>query len=254
MKIRRLNTDNSWQIEWNGVNFLLDPWLSGPEIDGFRAFNIQWHREPPLPYADLGHFSYVFVSQPYSDHCHRETLERLTGPFSLFGVKPAWKRIRRWLPERGELTIPDYTEQGATAEALQVCKMSPDRWIDPIYHALIISRDDEYIFYSPHGFKLSDKQSEYLKNKKCRLLITTSIRFDLPFFLGGVINPGPENLNYLIDLLRPDFVVNSHDAQKRAEGLVMKLAKANYDTWPPTGLKHAKAEDIRDYTYRELTC
>lgn len=254
MKIRRLNTDNSWQIDWNGVNFLLDPWLSGPEIDGFRAFNIQWHKEPPLAYEELGNFSHVFVSQPYSDHCHRETLERLSGDFSLFGVKPAWKRIRRWLPEREELIIPDWTENPISAGDLQVCKMSPNRWIDPIYHALIIGCGDEFIFYSPHGFKLSDKQSEYLKNKKCRLLITTSIRFDLPFFLGGVINPGPENLNYLIDLLKPDFVVNSHDAQKRAEGLVMKLAKADYGVWPPVNLKQAKAEDIRDYKYRELIC
>ncbi len=252
MKIRRLNTDNSWQIEWQGENFLLDPWLSGPEIDGFRAFNIQWHNDPPVEYEDLGDFSHVLISQPYSDHCHQETLQKLPGKFSVFGVKPALKKINRWIPGHDHSVIPDWAETPANMGNLRVCKMSPARLIDPIYHALLIFHGDEFVFYSPHGFKLSAKQAEYLKNKNCRLLITTSIRFDLPFFLGGVINPGPENLAYLSKQLEPDYVVNSHDAQKRAEGLVMKLAKVNYGVWPPDGSGIAQFEDIRDYGFREL--
>ena len=51
--IRRLNMDTSWQLEWDGTNIIVDPWLTGSEIDGFSWFNEQWHTTPPLPMDQL---------------------------------------------------------------------------------------------------------------------------------------------------------------------------------------------------------
>ena len=43
IKIKRLNLDSSWYIKFNKLNFVLDPWLIGSEIDGFKWLNEQLH-------------------------------------------------------------------------------------------------------------------------------------------------------------------------------------------------------------------
>ena len=42
IKLKRLNLDSSWHIHFNRLKFILDPWLIGSEIDGFKQklFNI----------------------------------------------------------------------------------------------------------------------------------------------------------------------------------------------------------------------
>ena len=50
MKIQRLNMDNTWLLEMEGLRILVDPWLEGEEIDYFSWFNTQWHRTKPISY------------------------------------------------------------------------------------------------------------------------------------------------------------------------------------------------------------
>ena len=43
LSIKRLNLDSSWHIEYGKNSFVVDPWLIGSEIDGFKWLNEQWH-------------------------------------------------------------------------------------------------------------------------------------------------------------------------------------------------------------------
>lgn len=255
LNIRRLNLDSSWQIQWGNDSLLIDPWLSGPEIDGFKAFNIQWHTTEPLPYQELDPFSLVCISQPYSDHCHEETLKKLPGDFKVWGVKPSLKKIRKWLPRHTVVEIPDIRDGFLKTGAIEVAKITPNRLIDPIYHALIIKKGTHYLFYCPHGFSLTESQHKALEPYTCVLLISTITRFLLPAVLGGVINPGVENATGLISQLRPEHFINTHDEDKRAEGLVMKLAKVHYagpKEWQLLENSPTTSHTVTDYAYLRL--
>jgi len=37
LSVKRLNLDSSWSIDFNSVNFIIDPWLIGSEIDGLNG-------------------------------------------------------------------------------------------------------------------------------------------------------------------------------------------------------------------------
>ena len=41
LSIKRLNLDSSWHIEYGSSRFVVDPWLIGSEIDGFKWLNEQ---------------------------------------------------------------------------------------------------------------------------------------------------------------------------------------------------------------------
>lgn len=221
--------DNSWQIRWEDTSILLDPWLTGSEIDGFSWFNEQWHVKEPVSIEETGANDLVIVSQPYSDHCHAETIRKLAYT-SLIAVKPARKRLLKELaPAAPEIIeIPDAKEGWLKKGKLEIAKLSPDRWIDPIYHAILIKEDNKAICYAPHGFALNDAQLTVTDQLDVRLLITTFTHFRLPAILGGVINMGVDGMQKLAAQIRPAQIINTHDEQKHGKGLVMKIAKAEY--------------------------
>ena len=75
LSIKRLNLDSSWHIEYGKNSFVVDPWLIGSEIDGFKWLNEQWHIKEPVKISDLPEFQFLLISQNYEDHCHIETLK-----------------------------------------------------------------------------------------------------------------------------------------------------------------------------------
>lgn len=228
MEIQRLNMDNSWLIRWGGLSIMLDPWLVGSEVDGFRWFNEQWHVTDPVPLADIGRTDIVLVSQPYSDHCHSETM-RLLLYDQLLAVKPAKKRLQRENPSLKDIiVIPDATIEWLTIGSLQIGELIPDRWIDPIYHAIIIREGTEAILYAPHGFVLNETQLAAVRGLHFKLMITTFTYFKIPAILGGIVNPGMEAVKKLAAQTKPDHIVNTHDEQKKGKGLIVKIAEAVY--------------------------
>lgn len=249
LQVQRLNLDNSWWLQWGGETILLDPWLLGSEIDGFKWFNEQWHRTPPVPVHALPAYRHVVVSQPYSDHCHAETLRQLRGAF--YAVPPAVKRLKRELPETFCQIISD---EGAPIRIgdLQLFRMTPNRMIDPIYHALVLQYDDEAVVYAPHGFQLTEDQLALFKNVKVRLLITSFAYFLLPFWLGGLINPGTAGALQLMVQLQPEHVVNTHDEDKRASGIVIRLAKRIYPDMFKLASQYPNIHAVQDYQLLEF--
>ena len=66
LSIKRLNLDSSWHIEYGKNSFVVDPWLIGSEIDGFKWLNEQWHIKEPVKISDLSEFQFLLISQNFS--------------------------------------------------------------------------------------------------------------------------------------------------------------------------------------------
>lgn len=225
--IQRLNTDNSWSIRWNDVSFLLDPWIIGPEIDGFPAFNIQWHVIPPVHRRDIPEPDFMIVSQPYSDHCHEESLHLFDVSVPVAGPKQVRKRLSGKVPQQVQV-IPGIGGEPLRISGIELYDLRPPRLIDPVYHATVILSGSNYILYAPHGYVLRDNEREFLSSYQCLALITTFTDYRLPFFLGGKINLGENSAVLLVEQLRPAYVFSTHDTPKIAKGVVTKMSRARY--------------------------
>ena len=74
------------------------------------------------------------------------------------------------------------------------------------------------MIYSPHG-------SQFSSLPQVDVLITTTVRFYLPFWLGGTVNLGWERALKNAELCRATAIFPTHDEPKRGKGLVAKLAR-----------------------------
>ena len=249
IEIRRLNMDSSWQINWQGLSMIIDPWLIGSEIDGFSWLNEQWHVTEPVSCEDISPRDLIIISQPYTDHCHAATLEALRPFGAMMAVKPAKKRIERETGDKNIIEIPDAADGWATHGDVQVAKMSPDKWIDPIYHALIIKSGNEAIFYAPHGFALNQRQLQIIKPLRIKLLITTFAYFRIPAIMGGLVNPGVDAAKRLASQLNAEKMINTHDEQKKGIGLVTMLARALYADMQEESKKDSRVLSMEHYDW-----
>ena len=74
MKFHKLNDDCAWFWELNGVKIIVDPWFTPSQIDGHRLFSEQFHRSPQPSVSSLPQADFLFISNPFTDHCNKETL------------------------------------------------------------------------------------------------------------------------------------------------------------------------------------
>jgi hypothetical protein len=220
VKLQRLNLDNSWLLELNNLRVLIDPWLEGVEVDYFPWFNTQWHRVNPVSYSELPEFDLVLITQKYPDHFHKETLQRIT-PKAIIAPYYLKKQLERILPESEKLYFSN-KQKSISFSGVEFQWFSANRIIDPIYDAYLISSDIESIFLAPHGYHFKSNQQF---SQKIDLLITPFNEFKLPFFLGGVVAPGIRGISHLDKVLNPKYIVATHDEDKHAKGIVIKLAK-----------------------------
>lgn len=226
--LRRLNMDSSWQLTWKNTSILIDPWLLGTEIDGFSWFNEQWHANPPLAIDDLERYQGILISQPFSDHCHEETLAKLEAvPF--LAPPKAKKRLLKNFSQRTISELPSIqTNEWLNFGVLQIAYLKSSKVLSASFNAIVIRCEQEVVIYSPHGFELSEVQLNLLKNYKTKALITGFSYFKLPVFLGGVVNPGKENALKLIQKLQPEKIFHTHDEKKVTKGLVKKIARVHF--------------------------
>jgi hypothetical protein len=220
MIVQRLNMDNSWCISLGGMRVLVDPWLEGVEVDFFPWFNTQWHRTMPLAYDKLPDYDIVLITQKYPDHFHSQTLLKLL-PKKLIVPASIEKKIKALLPDAIVIPLskayPQFQEQGLTVEWYPT-----SRKIDPIYDAVLLSDAKESVFIAPHGYHFSEPPK---LSVPLSVLISTCNHFRLPFFLGGTVAPGIEGLKHLNTALSPNHIIATHDEDKHAKGLVMRVAK-----------------------------
>jgi len=224
MKLKRLNMDNSWWLQLSQVRVLIDPWLEGEEVDGFRWFNTQWHRTPPIDYERVPDFDLVVITQKYPDHLHAQTLTRLQ-PRRVVAPASTKSRLRRLLPE-SELVCFGTDQATIQLGKLRIAWLSTQRKIDPIYDALLIDDGEESVLVATHGIRLDERHAPALDEAPpCKLLVSPFNHYRLPAFLGGVVTPGLAGLKHLVESIEPDWVVATHDEDKHARGLVPRLAQ-----------------------------
>ena len=240
--------DSSWWLQWDATSLLIDPWLIGSEIDNFKWLNEQWHATPSLDIRKIPSYQYIIISQPYSDHCHKETLDQLSSSATIHAVPPAKKRLDKEIPHRKVQPIGTQEKEWATVGALKVARLTPRKMLDPIYHALIFAYKDEAIVYAPHGFKLTQSQLDFISHLKIKLLITSFAYFRIPEIMGGLVNPGTDGALALMKQLNPDHVLNSHDEDKPAKGLVIKLSKRHYPDMKKEAIRNPKIKALLDYS------
>lgn len=253
MKVQRLTMDTSWWLEIGNTKLLIDPWLVGPEIDGFKWLNIQWHKKEPLAINHLPEYDYIVVSQSYSDHCHIETLKLLPADKPILATPKAYKRLKPVFPKRNIQLIKQAGRMTNRLGELEIAFMHPGNRLDPVYFSLLINDGaGNTVFYSPHGFKLNANQQAITADYNIKTLFTTFTDFRLPSIMGGHVNPGLPNVNYLLDVLQPQYLINTHDEEKKAEGLVNKLAKVSYPNYDFIQNEYANFQSITDYQLREL--
>lgn len=233
MIIQRLNMDNSWFIQMNGLRLLVDPWLEGVEIDYFPWFNTQWHRSKPLSYEQLPAYDVVLITQKYPDHFHPQTLLKLN-PTKLIVPDSIAKQVQKLLPQATVIAMG----KQLTSISLHGVKIDwhpTARKIDPIYDAFLLSDDTESLFLATHGYYISNEKIQI--DKPLKLMISPFNYFKLPFYLGGTVSPGIQGLQHLTEKLNPQFIVSTHDEDKHAKGLVIKMAK----------VRRILADDLHQY-------
>jgi len=240
--------DNTWWIEWdNYIRILIDPWLTGKEIDYFSWFNTQWHRTPPLSLQEIPLFDAVLITQKYPDHFHIDTLkhlkpDRIIGPVS---IKP---QINKYLKsshfesfKQGSIPFFD--------SGLRLHLLPASNWFGPDFNALLLENGKESLFIAPHSCKPGPQLSAWLDDKPpVSLMFTTFQRYELPFWLGGPIAPGLSHLLELVHYVNPNKIISTHDEPKHGSGLVPIMARII----PRPDIQTIKSINILSERYLEI--
>ena len=226
LSVKRLNLDSSWHISYNQTDFIIDPWLIGSEIDGFKWLNEQWHIKEPVKITELPDYNFILISQSYEDHCHIKTLKKISENKTLIATEKAYKKLKKEFPKRKIILLED--NKVTSYEGLNFISLRPNKILDPVYYSVVIANNNEAIFYAPHGFTLNDQQLDLVNQNNIKLLITTFTEFEIPKIMGGKVNPGMENVYELYNQIKPLNTINTHDEEKKAKGLVSSLAKIKY--------------------------
>lgn len=222
--IQRLNRDNSWAITLGSTIFLVDPWLTGQEVDYFGWFNTQWHRESPLPPEAVPAYDWVIVTQQFPDHFHVETLLELK-PGRMIVPPSVRIKAEKLFPDAMVESLDD-PEDEFVAGGVRIRRFRSTAMMPPHFDAYALYDGSETIFLAPHGYSFRSKQLEQLRQlPPVSLLLAPANYLRLPFFLGGTIMSGIAGLEKLIRDTNAASFVNSHDGDKHATGLVPVLSR-----------------------------
>lgn len=223
MKLTRINPDHSWLVETAGLRLVIDPWLMGPEIDGFGWFHTQHLPEEAWSVEDLGTIDAVLITQPFSDHCHEETLRALPASIPLIAVPSAFKRLRTIFPSGRTLICIDQPlfsdVPGLTLTAL------PTPFWDPTHGGVWLSSSEGSLLIAPHGYRNRSllRTLRPAHSRPCTVL-APSMRYSLPFFLGGAVNLGLKNAHHVCQDVHAHVYIETHSSNKPSSGLARILA------------------------------
>ena len=235
--ITRLNMDSSFLLTIGKAQLLLDPWLCGPEIDGFELFNKAMHAAPCMDIRDLQDARKdIIVSLPFSDHCHEDTLDSLRLCNKIYATKDACKRIRKdpRLQDR-QLVEIGHTHTAINNHSCCVRAIPSSGLLDFTHGGLVIEDAHHRIVYAPHGLHLAGATLTFLiemmagRPKDTTLMVTCSA-YHVPFYLGGTVNLGLEAALALSRIVQPRRVIDIHSEQKTTPGLIPFLASTSYPT------------------------
>jgi hypothetical protein len=214
MKITKLNADSSWLWEINGLNVLVDPWFSESQVDFHPFFSTQYHLERQPEISDIPRPDFIFISHPFTDHCDRETLVKLSMEIPVICLPVIQRKMQKWKHFKQFLSLHE--------APFLLEKISKTGFLDLVHHAYLISDGTSSMCYAPHGTKT------IRDGKQAQVLLTTVTTYDLPFYLGGTVNLGLNKAIQLAEKLKVKTLLSTHDEQKRQVGLVARLSKRKY--------------------------
>lgn len=227
LTLQRLNMDSSWKLTSDTYSVLIDPWLIGSEIDGFAWFNKQWHVSKPVPPDQIKDYQAILISQPFSDHCHEETLALLQS-VPIYNAANARKRLLKCISSDRLNSIAQQTDTWTSVGPFRLNILPAPRQLKASFNGLLIAVHDCIVVYLPHGYELNAQQIACIKSFQKRILISSFSSFRLPFFLGGTVNPGLKKSKALAKQIQANYIFQTHDEDKEASGIVKKIAKTNY--------------------------
>jgi hypothetical protein len=229
MKLTRINPDHSWLLETTGLRLVVDPWLLGPEIDGFGWFHTQHLPQAAWPIAALGPLDAIVITQPFSDHCHEETLRALPAAVPILAVPAAYRRLKRLFPEGRTLVSLDGTFCSHSSLPEVTLTPLPTSWWDPTHGGLWISSEEGSVLIAPHGYR-NRSLLRTLRTAMARpcTVLAPSMQYRLPFFLGGTVNLGLQNAYHLCQDVHAHAFVETHSSDKPATGMARALARMRF--------------------------
>lgn len=211
MIIKRLNEDSSWWWEIDGYSIVVDPWFSPSQIDLAPWFSEQFHVTPQPEVGQLKTPDFIFISHPFTDHCNKETLLQFSPEIPIFAPPSVLRKIRKWNHFKRILSLEE--------APVQIRYLRPSSLFDLVHGAFLVNeKTGKSLIYSPHG-------SQFENLPIADILMTTTIRYDLPFWLGGTVNLGWEIALKNAELCKATTIIPTHDENKRGKGLVTRLAK-----------------------------
>ncbi len=219
MNLKKLNGDSSWLWSYQGQHWLIDPWLLDAQVDLAPWFSKQHHVDTLFPIEDLPKLSGIFISLPFTDHCHQQTLERLPNDVPIYASKTILTKIKKWNLKNPLQPLSEFP--------YPVVQLKPKSPLDLVHYGYQFEFDHHRLFYAPHGYQC--KNSEKIQSN---LLITTQTDYQLPFWLGGKINLGLHAALKLANQIGATLIFATHDEQKLEQGLVAKFSRKKYANDP----------------------
>ena len=211
MVIQRLNEDSSWLWEMDGISVIVDPWFSPSQIDLAPWFSEQFHVTEQPKVSDLARPDYLLISHPFTDHCNKETLLQFSPDIPVIALQSVQRKIKKWGHFSTFLNLEEVP--------FSIKYLRPKAMLDLVHGAFLVSdHNGKSLIYSPHG-------SRFDELPKADVLITTTIRYYLPFWLGGTVNLGWKQALRTADLSGAEMILPTHDEPKKGQGLVAKLAQ-----------------------------
>jgi hypothetical protein len=213
MQLTKLNADSSWMFSFDGLQILVDPWFTEAQVDFHPWFSRQFHQSPQPLVVELQQPDYIFISHPFTDHCNKETLLQFSKEIPLVALPSILKKIRKWDHFHKLMTLEE------VPFAIQVLQTKNAL----VHKAYLIESAQNKIVYAPHGAVLKN-----IPNVKIDAVISTTLCYQLPFFLGGTINLGLGKALQLQQQLKAELLIDTHNEDKKGEGLVSWFAQRKF--------------------------
>ena len=233
--LQRLNDDSSFLLCIGSLRLVIDPWLTGPEIDGFSLFNTAEHTSECVQPKDIGgRIDGILVSLPFSDHCHEITLSMFPAAVPIYACSGAARRIRqdhRLAHHRLIELSASPTQIGCSGVFVRAIPTSGI--LDFTHSGLVIEDSTRRVVYSPHGLHLSGGTSHFLAGlpiKTCICLMVTCSEYSPPLILGGKVNLGFEAALKVINAIGARSILDIHSEQKSTSGLIPSVSSSSYLT------------------------
>ncbi len=214
MIFTKLNKDSSWLLESMEGRILIDPWFTSSQIDLAPWFSEQCHISDQPLVASLGVVDYIFISHPFTDHCNKETLLQFSAAIPVITTASIAKKISRWNHFKNIYTLEN--------APIQIKRLPSSAVLDLVHDGFLFYVEGKVILYAPHGLK------KYSHPDKVDILISTTTRYHLPFWLGGTVNLGIESLKILLQRTGSSICLATHDERKIGKGMVEKFANKSY--------------------------